>query len=160
MPRIILLLYALLMTTGCSIAMALSGTPDPEFDKFGPGSSRSEVEAQLGKPLLSETLADGNKKDTYEVEIGNNPNSARAVFNFYMDLATLLIWELPGTIIEANIGNDERIYVTYGPDERVVRLEGYQPPAPTAVEKEAIEAQKEHERPRGYQRPPSQPASP
>ena len=46
----ILLAVALsaLMLTGCSVAMALSGHPEPNFDAFEVGATRKQVEVQLG----------------------------------------------------------------------------------------------------------------
>ncbi len=40
-----------LTATGCSVAMALSGNPEPNFKAFEIGSSRQVVETQLGQPI-------------------------------------------------------------------------------------------------------------
>jgi len=130
-----------LTVTGCSVAMALSGNAEPNFKAFEIGSSRQVVETQLGHPLASQKLEDGKKKDTYQYEIGNSPNGHRALMNFYFDLATIGIWELFGTIIEARMGDTEQTQVTYNPEDRAVAIEGYTPPAPTGTLKEAIDAQ-------------------
>ena len=127
--------------TGCSVAMALNGNPEPNFKAFEIGSSRQVVETQLGHPTASQTLEDGKKKDTYQYEIGNSPNGHRALFNFYLDLATIGIWELFGTIIEARMGDTEETRVTYISEDRAVAIEGYTPPEPTGALKEAIETQ-------------------
>lgn len=121
--------------------MALNGTPEPNFKAFEIGSSRQVVETQLGHPIASQKLEDGKKKDTYQYEIGNSPNGHRALLNFYFDLATIGIWELPGTIIEARMGQTEETRITYNSEDRVVVIEGYTPPEPTGPLKEAIEAQ-------------------
>ena len=130
-----------LTITGCSVAMALSGNPEPNFKAFENGSSRQVVETQLGHPIASQKLEDGKKKDTYQYEIGNSPNGHRALMNFYFDLATIGIWELFGTIIEARMGDTEQTQVTYNPEDRAVAIEGYTPPPPTGTLKEAIDAQ-------------------
>lgn len=130
-----------LTVTGCSVAMALNGNPEPNFKAFEIGSSRQVVETQLGHPIASQKLEDGKKKDTYQYEIGNSPNGHRALFNFYLDLATIGIWELFGTIIEARMGDTEESRVTYNSEDRAVAIEGYTPPEPTGTLKEAIEAQ-------------------
>ena len=59
-----------LTVTGCSVAMALSGNPEPNFKAFEIGSSRQVVETQLGHPIASQTLEDGQTKDTYPVRNG------------------------------------------------------------------------------------------
>jgi hypothetical protein len=130
-----------LTVTGCSVVMALNGNPEPNFKAFEIGSSRQVAEAQLGHPIASQKLEDGKKKDTYQYEIGNSPNGHRALLNFYYDLATIGIWELFGTIIEARMGDTEETRVTYNSEDRVVAIEGYTPPEPTGALKEAIEAQ-------------------
>ena len=134
-------LYVLLALAGCSVAMALHGTPEPNFKAFEVGSSRQQVEIQLGKPVASQPLGEGKKKDSYRFEMGNSPNGHRAVLNIYIDLATFGIWELPGTIVEAIMGHDEETRIIYDANDRVLAIEGYTPPEPTGALKEAIEAQ-------------------
>ena len=134
-------LYVLLALAGCSVAMALHGTPEPNFKAFEVGSSRQQVEIQLGKPVASQPLGEGKKKDSYRFEIGNSPNGHRALMNFYIDLGTFGLWELPGTIVEAMMGHDEETRVIYDANDRVLAIEGYTPPEPTGALKEAIEAQ-------------------
>ncbi len=53
--------YMLLAFAGCSVAMALHGTPEPNFKAFEVGSSRQQVEIQLGKPVASQPLGEGKK---------------------------------------------------------------------------------------------------
>ena len=60
--------------------------------------------------------------------------------NFYIDLVTILIWELPATIIEARMGEDQKTIVVYDQSDRVVSIEGFRPPEPTGALKESIEA--------------------
>src|SRR5438309_6579734 len=113
-------LYVLLALAGCSVAMALHGTPEPNFKAFEVGSSRQQVEIQLGEPVASQPLGEGKE---------------------YIDLATFGIWELPGTIVEAMMGHDEETRIIYDANVRVLAIEGYTPPEPTGALKEAIEAQ-------------------
>lgn len=129
--------------TGCSVAMALHGHPEPNFQAFEIGSSRQIVEVQLGHPVASQTLEQGKKKDVYQYEIGNSPNGHRALLNFYFDLATIGLWEIPGTIIEAMMGHREETRVIYNADDRVGTIEGYTTPQPTGALKDAIEAQEQ-----------------
>lgn len=141
------LICSLLTLSGCSVAMALSGHPEPNFDAFEVGSNRKQVEIQLGAPISSRTLENGKREDTYRYEIGNSPNGHRAMMNLYIDLATIGIWELPGTIIEAMMGHQEESRIVYGPDDRVLEINGYRPPAPSAELKKAREAQEKYKQP-------------
>lgn len=119
-----------LMLTGCSVAMALNGHPEPNFDAFEVGSSRKQVETQLGTPISTTKLESGKQQDTYKYETGNAPNGHRAIMNLYIDLVTLGLWELPGTIIEAMMGEDHETTILYSADDRVLEIKGYRPPRP------------------------------
>lgn len=143
-------IFLLFGLTGCSVAMALSGDPAPNFDAFEVGSARKQVEIQLGSPVASQPLENGRREDTYRYEIGNSPNGHRATMNLYIDLATIGLWELPGTIIEAMMGHEEESRIVYGPDDRVREIHGYRPPPPSAELEEARKSQEEYER-----RPPA-----
>ena len=83
------LILLLLLTTGCSVGMALSGSDDPNLGAFRVGSTRGEVELQLGSPIDSVTNPNGNRTDIYEYERGNKPSAGRAVFHGLMDILTL-----------------------------------------------------------------------
>jgi hypothetical protein len=140
-------LYGLLFLTGCSVAMALSGNPEPNFKAFEVGSSRQQVEIQLGKPVSAKVLENGNHEDTYRFEIGNTPNGHRAMMNLYIDLYTFGIWEIPGTIVEATMGHKEETTIIYDAENRVREIRGYTPPAPSAEVKKAQEEQEKWVRP-------------
>src|SRR6266487_4250491 len=140
-------LYAMLALAGCSVAMAMHGNPEPNFKAFETGSSRQQVEIQLGKPVASQPLGEGKKKDSYRFEIGNSPNGHRALMNFYIDLGTIGIWELPGTIVEAMMGHQEETRIVYDANDRVLAIEGYTPPEPTGALKESIEAHEKFDQP-------------
>jgi len=119
-----------LVLTGCSVAMALSGHPEPNFDAFAVGSSRKQVEIQLGTPVSTTKLESGKREDTYRFETGNAPNGHRAMMNVYIDLVTIGLWELPGTIIEAMMGEEHETTIVYSADNRVLEIKGYRPPPP------------------------------
>ena len=119
-----------LVLTGCSVAMALSGHPEPNFDAFEVGSSRKQVESQLGTPISATKLESGKREDTYRFETGNAPNGHRAMMNVYIDLVTIGLWELPGTIIEAMMGEEHETTIVYSADDRVLEIKGYRPPPP------------------------------
>jgi hypothetical protein len=135
---------SLLMLSGCSIAMALHGNQEPNFDAFEVGSTRKQVEIQLGTPVSTTVLADGTKEDTYQYEMGNSPNGARATLYFYYDLATVGLAEPIFTLIELFQGHDEVTKVVYGSDDHVLDIKGYIPPAPSPELKAAQDAQAQH----------------
>lgn len=127
--------------------MALSGTPEPNFDAFELGSSRQVVEIQLGRPIASERLGAEKTRDTYRFEVGNSPNGHRAMMNLYIDLATFFLYEIPGTVIEAMMGETKETMVLYDAQDRVVAIEGYTPPPPSGALEEAHKAQQRFEPP-------------
>ena len=135
-----------LINMGCSIAMALNGHQEPNFDAFQVGSSRKQVEIQLGTPVSSKILDEGKKEDTYKYEIGNSPNGARATLYFYYDLATIGLAEPIFSLIEVFQGHDEYSYVTYNPDDLVVAINGYSPPPLSPEMKAAQEAQEQYKK--------------
>ena len=135
-----------LANMGCSVAMALNGHQEPSFEAFDVGSSRKQVEIQLGTPVSSKMLEEGKKEDTYKYEIGNSPNGARATLYFYYDLATIGLAEPIFSLIEVFQGHDEYSYVTYSPDDRVVAISGYSPPPLSQEMKAAQEAQEQYKK--------------
>jgi hypothetical protein len=145
--RLLILAPACFVCAGCSIIMAMSGTPEPNFDAFQVGSTRAQVEDQLRTPVSSQVLPDDKRLYIYQYQMGNAPNGHRALMNLYIDVYTLGIWELPATIIEAMMGHQEESRIIYGPDDRVLEIHGYRPPPLSPVELQAIEAQKQTHRP-------------
>jgi hypothetical protein len=148
-----------LANVGCSIAMALNGQQEPNFDAFEVGSSRKQVEIQLGSPVASKMLEEGKKEDTYKYEIGNSPNGGRATLNFYIDLATIGLAEPILSLIEVFQGHDEYSYVAYSPDDRVVAISGYRPPPLSPEMKAAQEAQEQYKKKSVANDPSTTPAS-
>lgn len=142
MRNVILLILILLCNSGCSVAMALNGKPQPKFEAFEVGSKRQQVEVQLGKPISLEQVDGGKSREAYQFEVGNSPNGHRALWNLYMDFATLGIWEIPGTAIEGVMGEEKITYIVYDQNDQVVAIEGYTPPEPSPALQQAIEDQK------------------
>ncbi len=137
-------LYCLLTLSGCSIAMALNGHPEPNFEAFEVGSTRKQAEIQLGTPISSKVLDDGKKEDTYKYEMGNSPNGGRATLYFYYDLVTIGLAEPIFSLIEVFQGHDEETQLVYGADDRIVEIKGFVPPPPSPELKAAQEAQGEY----------------
>ena len=151
---------SLLMLSGCSVAMALHGNQEPNFEAFEVGSTRKQVEIQLGTPLSTTSLTDGTKEDTYKYEMGNSPNGARATLYFYYDLGTIGLAEPIFTLIELFQGHDQVSNIVYSPDDHVLDIKGYIPAPPSPELKAAQEAQEQHtKRPAIAAEPSSAPAS-
>lgn len=140
----ILFVFYFFSLTGCSVIMAMNGEPEPDFDVVKIGLTRNEAEKQLGKPIHSELTRDGLKKDSYEFERGDPPNGHRALMNLYIDFATIGLWEFPGTIIEAMMGEDQTTVLTYSSNDRIQQIEGYVPPEQSQEHQEALKAQGEY----------------
>lgn len=135
-------LYALLILSGCSIAMALSGHPEPNFDSIKVGATREEVEFEMGKPASEQLLQDGEKEALYKFEMGNSPNGGRAAMWGYAWLTIIgILGEPIYDLIELNQGHDEETRIVYGFDNRVIHISGYVPPPPSAEMKGAQEEQ-------------------
>ncbi|MDD1762994.1 MAG: hypothetical protein LUQ59_12255 [Methanothrix sp.] len=137
-------LYALLILSGCSIAMALSGQKEPNFDYITVGAPRNQVEAEFGHPAAANALADGKQESTYKYEMSNSPNSGRAWVNFYIDLATFGLAEPILTVIELIQPHDEETRIVYGQDNKVFEIHGYTPPPISKVVIEAEESQEKY----------------
>jgi hypothetical protein len=151
---------SLLMLSGCSVAMALHGNQEPNFDAFEVGSTRKQVEIQLGTPMSTTSRTDGTKEDTYKYEMGNSPNGARATLYFYYDVFTFGLAEVIFTPIELFQGHDEVTKIVYSPDDRVLDINGYTPAPPSPELKAAQDAQAQHmKQPVKVAEPSSAPAS-
>ena len=160
-------LYAILVLSGCSIGMALSGNKQPNFDLISVGAPRNQVEAELGHPAATNESAEGKQEATYKYEMGNSPNTGRAWVNFYVDLYTIGLAEPILTVIELLQGHDEETRIVYGPDNRILEIHGYTPPpvskvvikteSPASKAKAVIEAEELQKR---YERQPDSGSAP
>jgi hypothetical protein len=138
-------LGALLSLSGCSVAMALSGHKEPNFDYITVGAPRNQVEAEFGHPVTTKRLSDGNEEATYQYEMGNSPNPARATMWVYAWLTIIgILGEPIYSLIELNMGDDEETRIVYGPDGKVLELHGYTPPPVSKVVIDSEEAQEQY----------------
>jgi hypothetical protein len=137
-------LYAILVLSGCSIGMALSGNKQPNFDYIVVGATRNQVEAEFGHPTATNDSTDGKQEATYKYEMGNSPNTGRAWVNFYVDLATIGLAEPILSIIELFQGHDEETRIVYAPDDKILEIHGYTPPPISKVVIEAEESQEKY----------------
>jgi caspase domain-containing protein len=141
-------LYAVLILSGCSIAMALHGNREPNFEHITVGATKEEIDYEFNKPGTSKDLGDGKTEVTYKYEIGNSPNPARAGVNGLIDLYTIGIAELILTPIELFKGKDVETRIVYGPDNKALEVLGYTPPPISATVEMAQEEQEKYIRKR------------
>src|SRR6185295_12146729 len=119
--------YVLASCTGCAVYLAGKGQPGAHLEALGVGTSEQKVEHELGTPSSSEPLGPGKRLSTYRVELTKQPNYARSTVHFLLDLVTLGIWELPGSIYELSSGHRKGdVGIVYGPDDRVLEVRDYQ----------------------------------
>lgn len=106
------------VATGCSVALALSGSEDPNLAILAVGQSRAVVIEHLGEPA-STTLRDGGRTDVFDLEEGNEPSSNRAWGHAVLDVLTLGINEIVSTPGELMMGEEIEVIVHYGLDDIV-----------------------------------------
>jgi hypothetical protein len=105
--------------SSCSAVMAARGSPDPDLAVVSTNKKRGEVETQLGSPIKTTTLENGDRVDVYQYEIGNEPSPGRAVSNAALTAVTLGLWEIAGTPIEASAGETYTATITYDKNDVV-----------------------------------------
>jgi hypothetical protein len=115
---------------GCSIGMALSGHKDPNLQTLHVGSTKGEVELELGQPKESHPTSYGARTDIYEFEVNNEPSPARAVTYLLYDVLTIGIAEIILTPAELMTGEKKRLPIYYGVDGRVAGINETAPEIP------------------------------
>jgi hypothetical protein len=119
--------YVLAAYTGCAVHLADKGHPGANLEALGVGTSEQKVEHELGTPSSSEPLGAGKRLSRYRFELTKQPNQSRALVHFILDLATLGIWELPGSIYELSSEHRKgEVGIVYGPDDHVFEIRDYQ----------------------------------
>ena len=108
--------------SGCSIGMALSGHKDPNVQTLHVGSTKGEVELELGQPKESHPTSYGARTDIYKFEVNNEPSSVRAVTYLLYDVLTIGIAEVIFTPAELMTGEKKRHPIYYGVDGRVAGI--------------------------------------
>ncbi len=117
--KILLTLSLLLLLSGCSVGMAMSGRANPNLTNVRAGASQAEIEIALGLPVEVTTNSKSETQYIYEYMIGDQPSGGRAVGHAIMDLLTLGGWELIGTPIEGFQGEKHRLSITYDENQTV-----------------------------------------
>ena len=125
---LVLLLFILLLS-GCSVGMALSGKEEMNTSILYPGVPRQAVISRLGEPLSSNIDEEGHYIDAYNLVRGNEPSSTRAVVHGTLDVFTLGLWELMATPIEVveGIETKSEIVIYYDSEERIKRIRSMDP---------------------------------
>jgi len=110
----ILLLFSLVLLSGCAVGMAASGHKEYDDSIVFPGSNRAAIMSKLGAPETSQKMEDGSTVDSYLIRKGNEASSGRAWAHAGLDLATLFIWELVATPYELAQSEEKyRLFITY-----------------------------------------------
>jgi hypothetical protein len=99
--------------------MATSGKEDPQLSVIRAGAKIHEVERELGRPISTKTLENGDTENVYRYELGNEPSTGRAVMHGAFDVLTLGLWEIVGTPIEGSMGTKYEMKVVYDPNGEV-----------------------------------------
>jgi hypothetical protein len=120
-------LAAMVLLSGCSVGMAVSGKPDPNLGAVHVGATRGEVELQLGPPIETATTGDDQRTDIYEYETGNEPSPGRAIGHGVLDVLTFGLWEVAGTPIEGFQGQAHRITIIYDGTDHVIAVNSSAP---------------------------------
>jgi hypothetical protein len=102
--------------------MALSGNKEPNLQAIHVGSTRAEVEAQLGPPADSVPTNYGARTDVYVYEAGNEPSVVRAIVHILYDAITFGFYEIIATPAEAMLGEKRRLPIYYGADSLVAGI--------------------------------------
>jgi len=104
---------------GCSVGMALDGADNPDMAVLRPGTSRSVVEREFGRP---KSWVPDQRRALYEYTTGESGSAGRAIAHGVGDVLTLGLWEVVGTPVEATQGHDHwHVNVYYTPDSIVER---------------------------------------
>ncbi|HEX3357486.1 MAG TPA: hypothetical protein VHS31_10990 [Tepidisphaeraceae bacterium] len=123
--RMVVVAFPFLMLNGCSVWMATHQEPHHDLSVLKPGHSRSEVLAELGKPVDTE-MRDGHRVDVYSFTQGQDGlfNVGRAVGHGAADVFTFGLWEVVGTPTEMVLQGDKVAFeVTYDADDKVQKTQ-------------------------------------
>ena len=127
----------MILLSGCSVGMALSGDENPDIGVIREGTTRADIEQELGDPIETEETQDGGRIETYEYVIGDKSSPERAALNATAFVFTLGISELFATPAEALRGDTYHAIVTYDSNDQVTDVRTvYVDPNPKKTEEE------------------------
>ena len=108
--------------SGCSVFMAASSNDGAEIWKIHTGSTRTEVEKILGKPVTSLRKMNGDIA-TYQYFTDDDADTSRAVTYGILDGLTLGLAEVVTSPIESLQGEKHSVIITYDVRGRVRTIE-------------------------------------
>lgn len=120
-----MILACTLSFTGCSVYMAASQPPKKNLAVLRPGTPRSEVLAELGKPSSSR-LVNLRRRDWFLFTQGYSKEArvGRAFAHGTIDIATLGLWELAGTPAEVILSGKRMSFeVRYDDFDNVISVQ-------------------------------------
>jgi hypothetical protein len=127
---------------GCSVYLASHQPDKKDLNVLERGTPRQDVEAELGSPI---SLEDRNN-DTVEIYkfkqgYSKSVKLGRTLFHAIADVASIGVWEIPGTLIEkvGLRGTDMTAKVSYDAEGRVQTSKLFDA---TKLGQEALEARK------------------
>jgi hypothetical protein len=115
-------IFILVVFSGCAVGMAASGGKKVNTGILEVGQSRLIVESILGRPVARLEDTTEKRTDVYEFEMGDESSTKRAWVHGLMDVLTLTLWEIPASIYEGVQGNMHTMQITYGRDDRVLKV--------------------------------------
>lgn len=135
-----LVVVGVLNLSGCSVYMAANQPGKKDLAVLEHGTPRQDVVAELGTPIWSE---DRNQEtvEIYKFKQGYSKpvKLGRTLFHAIADVASIGVWEIPGTLIEkvGLHGTDMTAKVSYGAEGRVQTSDLFDA---TKLEQEALTA--------------------
>lgn len=117
----VLMACLIMVSSGCSVFMAIKQPDYKDTNVLNKGTSRSKVVAELGAPVLTEEK-EGKKKDVFVFKqgYGKGNKAARAFFHATADVFSFGLWEVIGTPAEAIAsGKNMKVEVIYDKDDNV-----------------------------------------
>ena len=109
---IMCLILPMTAISGCAVNKAMNQPDKKDVSVLNKGTPRYEVIGALGKPVDSETTKNGRIIDVFSFIQGysKGAKAARAFGHGVMDIATLGLWEVVGSPIEA-VEDGEKVVV-------------------------------------------------
>lgn len=122
----LVVLGSCMISSGCSVMMAAKAPGKKDLDVLTLGMPRSAVVAELGPAVQSRQDSAGSATDVFSFKQGYSlpVRVTRAFVHGAADVATIGIWEVAATPLEAGLqGESVKAAVVYDHDERVKRVE-------------------------------------
>lgn len=110
MYKLLVVALIAMSLTGCSAVMAAKGKREANVSALQIGDTKNMVLAKIGYQPIRTYMDKDKQIEIYEIEVGNEPSSGRAIAHGTLDLLTLGLWEVIGTPLEAT--NGEKSYLT------------------------------------------------